>query len=157
MEIIKQYRVVIITVIAVLIAVIIRSVGVNHFRSDAGKLAESSVLRSNIITDSQMAALSGKKLLINLGKEPYSDANITNDSQVINIPADAILDKDNFKSIRKFDGNILLISPDPAVSARIWMVLSQMGIKDLYILTDYTDNESFKNKFRPDTLTGPEL
>ena len=43
MEIIKQYRVVIIILVAVLILVIIRSTGY-HFKSDALKLAEPSVM-----------------------------------------------------------------------------------------------------------------
>jgi hypothetical protein len=157
MEIIKQYRIVIIIVVTVLVLVIIRSVGVYHFRNDALKLAEPSVTRSNILTSSQVAVLTGNKLLINLGEEPVADANKFTDSEVISIMPDAILSKENLKIIHRFKGNILLTSPDDALSARIWMVLSQLGIKDIYILTIENDKESFKNKFRPDTLTGPEL
>jgi len=50
-----------------------------------------------------------------------------------------------------------LVSSDASVSARMWMFLSQMGIENLFILTTDRENESFKNKFRPDTLTRPEL
>jgi hypothetical protein len=157
MEIIKQYRIVIIIVATVLILVIIRSLGMYHFKSDAAKLAESSVMRANILTNSQVAALTGNKLLIYLGEEAVSDANKYTDGEVISIMPDAILSKENLKMIHRFKGNILLTSPDDALSARIWMVLSQMGIKDIYILSSENDNESFKNKFRPDTLTGPEL
>jgi len=156
MELIKQYRVVILILVAVLILVIIRSAGY-HFKSDAMKLAEPSVMRSNILTSSQIAALKGEKLLIYLGAGTVSDADNVNYSEVISIIPDAILNKDNLNKINKFNGKIFLTSPDNALSARIWMVLSQMGTKDIYILTNDADNESFKNKFRPDSLTGPEL
>jgi len=157
MGIIKQYRVVIMILVTVLVLVIVRSVGVYHFRSDAKKLAEPSVMRTNILTNSQMAALTGKKLLINLGEGPVSDSYFGTDIEVIKIIPDAILNKNNLNNIHRFNGNIFLISPDPALSARIWMVLSQMGIKNIFILTRDNDNEAFKNKFRPDTLTRPEL
>jgi hypothetical protein len=157
MEIIKQYRVVLMIVVTVLILVIIRALGVNHFKSDAKRLAEPSLMRSNILNNSQLAALKGNKLLIDLSEGPSSDTYNITDSEVINILPDAILNKDNLNRLHKFNGNILLISPDRALAARIWMVLSQMGMNNVYILSDDSDNESFKNKFRPDTITGPEL
>ena len=89
--------------------------------------------------------------------DQVSDADNITDNEVISILPDAILNKDNLNKINKFNGKIFLTSPDQALSARIWMVLSQMGIKNLYILTNDNDNETFKNKFRPDSLTGPEL
>jgi 3-mercaptopyruvate sulfurtransferase SseA len=74
-----------------------------------------------------------------------------------NIPADSILSKKYLNTIRKHNGPVILFSSEMAVSARIWMLLSQMGCKNIYILTNNTDNEVFKSKFRPDTVTRPEL
>lgn len=155
MEIIKKYKEVITVVLIVLILVLIRSLGVNHFKNDAKRWAEPSVKQSNTINIEQYSTLSGRKLIINLDKDVSGVSQITMDVQ--NIPADSVLSKKYLKIIRKHDGPILLLSLETSVSARIWMVLSQMGYDNTYILTNNTDNEVFKYKFRPDTLPGPEL
>ncbi len=80
--------------------------------------------------------------------KPVSE--ITGDVQ--NITADSILSKKYVNTILKHDGPVLLSSSEPGLSARIWMILSQMGCTNIYILTKNTDNEVFKYKFRPDTL-----
>jgi hypothetical protein len=55
------------------------------------------------------------------------------------------------------DGPVLLNSSEEAVSARVWMILSQLGHSNIYIVTDDPEIEVMKNKFRPDTLIRPEL
>ncbi|MCK7537140.1 MAG: rhodanese-like domain-containing protein [Marinilabiliales bacterium] len=49
---------------------------------------------------------------------------------------ESILEKENLKLIRKNKGPVILCSDDSSVSARVWMVLSEMGIKNIYILQD---------------------
>jgi rhodanese-related sulfurtransferase len=155
MEIIKQYKVVIMVVLPILILVIFRLTGTNHFRPDSKKLAEPSVMKSNIITVEKLVSLPGEKLLINLDEEKVTINNFT--GKTLNIPADSVLVKNNLKTLDNNKGPLLLYSSDPAVSARIWMVLRQMGINNIYILTGENDNEVFKYKFGPDTLVRPDL
>ena len=155
MNLIKKYKVVILIVLPILILVLIRSFGGNHFKSDAKRWAEPSVLRSNIVTGEQSGTLSGEKLIINLGEEDTEINLMTGDA--LYIPASSLLSKKNLNTIRKHDGPVLLFSSETAVSARMWMVLSQMGYRNIYILTNEADNEVFKYKFRPDTLVRPEL
>jgi hypothetical protein len=155
MDLIKKYKVVIVIVIIILILVCMRLLDVNHFKNDAKKWAEPSVTRLNTINIEKSGSLSGKKLFINLDKDVSGIKEITNDAQTI--PPDSVLSKKYLKIIRKHDGPVLLFSSETAVSARIWMVLSQMGCMNIYILTNNEDNEVFKYKFRPDTLPGPEF
>ena len=155
MSIIKRYGVVIAVVLPILILILIRSFGANHFKSDAKKLAESSVKKSNIITGEQINVLPGEKLFINLGEAGRDLNEITSDTLFIS--ADSILNKKNLGIIRKHDGLVLLVSSEKAVSARIWMVLSQMGFENIFILTNDPESEVLKYKFRPDTLVRPEL
>jgi ABC-type multidrug transport system fused ATPase/permease subunit len=154
MRILIKYRIVFAIVIPVLILVLIRSFGVNHFKADVKKWAESSVEESNIISKEQIENLTGEKLIINLDKEKISINNFT--GRELFIPADSVLDKRNLQMIRKHSGSVLLFSSDPSVSARVWMILSQMGCTKIYILIMDKDNEVPKNKFRPDTLVRPE-
>jgi hypothetical protein len=143
MELLSRYKIVIAVVLPILILVLIRTLGPDQFKSDAKSLAEPSVMRSNIIMADKIDALAGEKLIINL-----SDALI--------IPADSILLRNNLNNVRRHNGPVLLFSTDIAVSARVWMVLSQMGYKNIYILCNDADNEIFKSKFRPDTNIRPE-
>ena len=91
MKIIKEYKVVILIVLPVLILVLIRSFGTGYFKTDAVKWAEPSVLRSNIISFDKAVSLPGNKLFVNiLGEDGIV---ITPGMKSINIPADSILDK----------------------------------------------------------------
>ncbi len=156
MIIIKKYKDIIAVVLIVLILVLIRTVGTSHFKNDAKKWAELSLSHSNIITPEQVGSLKGNNLTINLDNKMIPDEKITGDLR--NIPADSILNKNILKSIIKHTGPVLIYSSQPDLSARIWMVLSQMGCRNIYILTKGPLNEEPEFKFRPDTLTpGPEL
>jgi hypothetical protein len=155
MELLKNYKVVITVVLIVLVLVVIRSAGVNHFKSDAKKWAEPSFRQLNAITPDQVKLLKGNKLAVNLDKDPITISGITGDLQ--NIAADSILSKQHLSTILNHDGPVLLLSSDPGLSARIWMVLSQMGRKNIYILTSTTDNEVLKYKFQPESLPDTNL
>jgi hypothetical protein len=156
MEFIKKFKVVIAVVLIILVLVLIRSTGIYHFKNDAKKWAESSIKQSNSLTADEAAALPGSRLIINLDKGAISIPGLTGD--VRNIPADSILDKNIISTILNHDSPVLLLSSEPGLSARIWMILSQMGCRNIYILTKSGDNEVLKYKFRPDTLTlRPEL
>ena len=150
MDLIRKFRLVIAIVLPILILVLIRSFGVSHFKNDAKKWAEPSIDKSNIINIKKTGSLNGKVLMIYLDKDANHIIEISGDSR--KIPPDSILNKNNFSLIGKHNGPVLLYSADPGLSARIWMLLSQMGRRNIYILTDSTDNEILKYKFRPDSL-----
>ncbi len=150
MELIKNNKIVIAVVLIVLVLVVIRSSGINHFKNDAKRLAGPTLEQSNTITREQASRFAGKNLIINMDKDYKSVNEITGEVQ--NITADSILCKKYVNTILKHNGSVLLSSSEPGLSARIWMILSQMGCTNIYILTTSTDNEVFKYKFRPDTL-----
>jgi hypothetical protein len=130
--------------------VLIRATGANHFKNDAKKWADPSVKQANTITIEQAKVFKGKNLLISLDKESGSINEIGGETFLI--PADSILSKDNLNRIKKHDGRVLIVSSEPGLSARIWMILSQMGCRNVYILSNTADNEVLKFKFQPDSL-----
>jgi hypothetical protein len=150
MELLKSLKTVIIVVLAVLVLVVIRATGVNHFKNDARKWAEPSLKHTNIITPDQVGSLKGNCLTINLDNKMIPGGEITGD--IRNIRADSVLSKNIIKSVVRHKGPILIYSSQPALSARIWMVLSQMGCREIYILTKDTENEVLKYKFQPDSI-----
>jgi hypothetical protein len=154
MEILKQLKFVILLVFVLIILVLFRLGGKDNFKPGADKFARPSVTRTNIIAADRIETLKGEKILINLisGEKKPVDIAI----KTIEIPANEVLNKEYISVLRNHKGPILLYSPDNGLSARIWMLLSQMGFSNLYIVSD-SDRETFKNEFRPDTLFRPEL
>jgi hypothetical protein len=154
-EIINKYKKVIIVVATFLILVILRSINPNHFKPDAERWAKPTISRTNTVTAGQIEQLSGKKLIVNLDGEKNEIEKIGYAS--ITVDPDSLIITKNIETIRKHDGPVLLVSSETAISARIWMILSQMGCKNIYILTENNDYEVFKDKFRPDSSVSPEL
>jgi len=141
-------------VLPILVLVLTKSITRDHFRNNAAKWADRSIQKSNVVTTKQLDESDEKALIIEL--DELAEATGIK-GEVVHIPADRLVDKDNQKKLRAARGNIVLVSDDPALSARMWMILSQLGYKKLYILNDSTDNEALKYKFQPDTVTRLEL
>jgi hypothetical protein len=140
----KGFGIVISVIAVVLLLVILRSGG-NQFKPDARKWAEASLSGQNFITAIQVESMPGEKLIIDLGgqvveKDVY---------RIITIAPGAVLQKDNIERIRKNLGPVIISSSDLSVSSRVWMILSQLGIKELYILGGKP--EVLVNEIRPDS------
>ena len=114
--------------------VLVRSFRQNSFRYDAVRWAAMSADGSNVISPDQIAVAGEQVLLISLGNMSEVPAQFK--EQAVMIAPEEILAKEKLKLIRKNRGPVILSSDDPSVSARVWMVLSEMGIKNLYILSD---------------------
>ena len=150
----KKYIPLLLIILPAIIAVALRSTGSGHFRYDAARWAEPSVNGSNIITPAMLEGLKGDIMLINLSGNPADKpGNLT----IVNISADSVLTKGMMKKIGKNRGPVVLWSDDPALAARIWMLMSQSGIRELYILSPDSLNETIKEKFRAVSLIRPEL
>jgi hypothetical protein len=154
MENLKKYRFVSAVFLFLLAAVLYRSFNHSVFRYDAPKLAGLSFQGSNIVTEDQIPGFQNA-LIIDLNnpeilKDKYSESTLK-------VNPDSILEKKNIRRIIKNRGPVILVSSENTISARIWMLLSQKGIKNIFILSEEKDFEVLKNKFRPDTLSVPEL
>lgn len=155
MKILKKYILVIAIILPVLIMVTVRSCNMTGFKYDAKKRAMPSFSNSNLVSLNNTEKLSGEKLIVNLDKEIFVSTGTS--IPVINIPPGEVLFRKNLRTIKHRNGPVLLHASDPALASRIWMILSQTGIRNIYILTEENDNEAFKNIFRPDTTVRPEL
>jgi hypothetical protein len=154
MNLIKRYKIVFAFVLPVLILMALRTFSRESFKYDAKKWAEPSFDLSNVINAEGLAALEGEKLILYLDKNrPEIGSSISG----IHISPDSLLNSNYLKKIRNHKGPVLLYSADPALSARLWMVISQTGCRNLYILASGNNNEVFKSEFRPDTMVVPEL
>ncbi len=137
MKSLKQYRIILAVFILVLTLVMIRTISPGNFKYDAVKWADPSATGSNIINEVQMDAMNGNKLLVDLGNEPVSISRFRDTS--IRTDPGSILDKPYINLIRKNKGPVILYSEKIDEAAKVWMILSEMGIKDLYILAGSAD------------------
>lgn len=154
MELIKKYKIVILILLPVVVLVILRMSGTNSFKPDAARWAEPSFSGANVITTEKAATLTEKILVINFDSEQKS---FPGGSEIVEVTSDSAIGKDLIKRIKGFEGVILIYSSDISEAAAVWMILSQMGMKNIMVLTDDKDNEALKYKFRPDSLAQPEL
>jgi len=157
MQLLKKNIIPLAFVLIILLTVIFRSFWSVHFKSDAKKLARPSFIHSVIITQKLVGQIKGNKLFILLDEGINTGNNDRLRGEILWIPADSLLEKKNRKKILDYKGVILLVSADPSVSARIWMILSQMGRKDMFIVSNDEAPEVLKYEFRPDTVTSPEF
>jgi hypothetical protein len=138
MKLLRQYWLVLSIILLAVILVLIRTYS-HNFRYDAVRWAEPSVLQSNILTEDQISAMSSDMLLITLGDGSPSIEK--SQVKIMQLNPESILEKANLSLIRKNKGPVILFSGDSSVSARVWMVLSEMGIKNIFILEDESRKE----------------
>jgi hypothetical protein len=155
MKQIKKYWIIPAIIIPVGLITILRITGSSGFRYDAKRWANASFSGANLVNAEGISNLKRPLLLIRL-----DNAAVVPDQKdlvSLNIPADSVADPKYMKLLRKHKGDILLASTDDALAARIWMVLSQTGVTNIYIYPSDRDNELFKQEFRPDTISEPEF
>jgi hypothetical protein len=154
-EAIRKYGLILAIVLPVLTLVIIRLFGTGNFKPDAQRWAEPSIQSTNILTIDQLEKLTGNKLFvlhenINGNKYPL----IKNSERIF---FDSILDRRSIRTIRKYDGPVIVFSDELSISARTWMFISQMGLKEVFILSNEGDNEVLKEQYRSEKDFKPVL
>ncbi len=140
MKFLKQNWLILIIMIVVVTMVLIRSFSSDSFRYDAVRWAASSADGSNLISADRVAEGGDQILMISLGSIDEVPAQFR--ERAVSIAPGELLAKDNLKMIRRNKGLVILFSGDISVSARVWMVLSEMGIENLYIFSDPVPGKS---------------
>ena len=138
MKFFRRYWLVLSITLLAIILVLIRTYS-HNFRYDAARWAKPSALRSNIVTADQIRTMGSDMLLVVLGNETPR-IELPKD-KILKLSPESIIEKPNLSLIRKNRGPVILFSDDNSVSARVWMVLSEMGIKNIFILQDEGKNE----------------
>jgi rhodanese-related sulfurtransferase len=133
MKFLKQYRFVLLIFLLLVVLVLFRSFSRTGFRYDAARWAEASVDGSNLLTVDRLSAITGEIMLLNLGSEADLPGELQN--KALTVSPESITGRENLKQIRKHKGPVILYSANGSVSARVWMVLSEMGMKNIYILS----------------------
>lgn len=134
MKFLKQYRLALVIFLVIVAFVLLRSFSRTGFRYDAARWAEASVDGSNLLTRDQLSALEGEIMLLNLGGENNLPDEFK--EKAVSVSPESITGKERLKQIRNHRGPVILYSANGSVSTRVWMILSEMGMKNVFILSD---------------------
>jgi hypothetical protein len=103
----------------------------------------------------QLHQLKSPWLVVNIGNSDLPDSlHLEN---TISIPFRNLLDDANRKILNEVKGDLILYSADVATASKAWIILNQLGFKNVKILAAKEIPEKLKYKFQPDTTARLEL
>jgi len=145
----KNLKFVILIIVVLLILVIVRNSDQNLFKKDIKSAIEATQNNSNILSRDQLHQMKGPWMLVNIGNSDLPDSVQVEHS--IKIPFENLLDQTNRKILEEVNGDLILYSADVATASKAWVILNQMGFKNVFILYTGENPEELKYKFQPDT------
>ena len=146
---IKSLKIIILVIGVLLVLVIVRNSDRKVFKEKAKTAVEAARNNSNLITINQLKKLTTPYLIIDIGSEPRPDS--LQFQHAVKITFSQLLDKANRKVLDEASGELILYADDIATISRAWVILNQLGYKNLRILTFDNNSEELKYKFQPDT------
>jgi hypothetical protein len=156
MKIFSNFKYILIISAIILIMMIIKVCQNNAWPGNAGKAAEIIALHKNFITMENLRNVSEQVTLIKTGP-PVSDTLISSFPGV-NASWEEMMDNEFLRKINQPNHKVVIVSGSKAEGVRAWVLLNQMGIKDLFVLEQKgMNNELFKYQFQPDTTMRLEL
>lgn len=149
MNLFKNLKIVILVIVVLLILVIIRNSNQNIFKQDVKTGLEAAQNGSNLLSPDQLLQLKSKWLVVNIGVDNLPHSLRVENS--IRIPFEKLLDKSNLKILQEVGGDLILYSADVTTASKAWVILNQLGLKNVFILNINKNPEELKYKFQPDT------
>lgn len=145
----KNLKFVILIIFILLILVIVRNSDQNLFKKDIKSAIEATQNYSNVLSPDQLRQLKSPWMVVNIGNSDLPDSLQV--EHAMRIPFENLLDQTNRKILEGVNGSLILYSADVATASKAWVILNQMGFKNVFILNTEGNPEELKYKFQPDT------
>jgi hypothetical protein len=155
MKRLQNYILPLILCLLITVAILMSLASGVKFSQNAEKNASLSVSGSVLIGQEALVDMNGEVLLIRLN-EPALNEDIQGFKSVDALSA-SLADRELTEVLRSFKGKIIIAGNTVQEAARAWTILCQLGIRNLYILNSFGEQEILKYKFRTDTVASPEL
>ena len=149
MSLLKNLSGILLIIMGLLVLVVSRNSDTNIFKEPVRKAIGATQSNGNLITPDQLKLLPNPYLVIDLRSVTRNDS--IQFQHRMQIPFEKILDRENRDVLDQTKGNLILYSDDVATSSKAWVILNQLGYKNLLILTSNANTEELKYKFQPDT------
>jgi len=145
----KNIIVVFLIILGILILVLVRNSSQDLFKAEVKEAIDGTLKNGNIISPDQLKNSSKSWIIVNLSSEDLPE-NLHFENS-IHLPFENLLDQTNRKILKESQGDLILYSADAATSAKAWIILDQLGFKNVFILSSGENSEVLKYKFQPDS------
>jgi hypothetical protein len=147
MKKLKELKIVLVILLVVLVLVIVKTTGKNCFKEDAKNAIEAVTGNNFLISLNDFKVSENQFLVVDLNKS----GSIQFENSLI-IPFEKLLEESTIQKVKETKGKILLVSDDNSQTAKAWVILNQMGIKNVFVLANDDNPEVLKYEFQSDTL-----
>jgi hypothetical protein len=147
MKQLKSLGLIILFLAVVLVLIVVRLLDKDLFKQEAGLAIEQSVAGGNLITSAELKK-SDDFLFVNLSTDAADPESYENS---VTISFEHILASENQNLIKGVQSKIVLYSEDNSDATKAWVILNQMGFKNIFLLETEENGEVLKYKFQPDT------
>ena len=130
MNLLKNLKFVILIIVILLILVLVRNSNQNLFRNDAENAIEAAQYNQNMISLEQLKKRTSSWIIINLGNEDLPE--LLHFKNSMHLPFENLLDDTNRKILKEVKGDLILYAPDDATTAKAWVILNQIGFKNIF-------------------------
>jgi hypothetical protein len=141
----KNLMFVIMLPVVVAALVIVSFVGIDRFTGNAKSVVEQ--LNSTPVFVTRIKLNQADFFMVYLS----NSVNQTLPDGSLQIPFEKLAEKATLQQIKSSGKKILLVSEMPGQSAKAWVILNQLGVKNLFILAEENNPEILRYKFVPDT------
>lgn len=146
MDKLKNLKIVLLVLVVVLILVFVKTTGKNQFKEDANNTVEKVVSGNFSISLGEFKASQNEYLVVNLNESdsvPFEKS--------VKIPFEKLIEESSLQKLKDSDDKIVLVSEDESQAERAWIILTQLGITNVFTLSKSDNPEVFKYKFQPVT------
>lgn len=148
MKNLKEFALVIGLLLIVTALVFFRASNKNRFSGTTGDIAETLKNESVFIEAENLQM--NDYLVVELGE----NSNNGKFPAAVKVTFEGLTDKDFREQLESSEKKILLTGNEPQ-TAKAWVILNQLGVKNLFILTEMKKPEMLRYTFNPDTLKTP--
>jgi len=145
MKYLKDIKIVLLLLAVALVLVIVKSNGKNRFKQDVQMAIETAISGNFSVPVNELKGNENQYLIVEL-----NDSGETRFDNSLQIPFEKLLDESILKRLKKNENKILLVSEDILKAEKAWIILNQLGIENVFVLSNEKNAEVFKYKFHPD-------
>lgn len=147
MEQFKKIKFVLLILFVVLILVIIRTTGKNHFRQDAQNAVETVTSNNFSVSLKDFKVAENQFLVVDL-----NESGSVQFENSMKVPFEKLLDENILQKLKETDNKILLVSDNNSVALKAFIILNQLDFDNVFVLSDEENQEVLKYEFQPDSV-----
>jgi hypothetical protein len=148
MEKLKGLKIVLLILLVVVALVIVRSTGKNRFKQNVQQTIEAVESNDFSVSLTDYKASENQYFVVELTES--GSAQFENS---VKVHFEKLLEETTLEKLKATENKILLVSNDNSVAVKAWVILNQLGFKNVYVLSGDENNEVLKYEFKPDTAT----